>query len=153
MTTTRRNILAGATALAAGAIVPVGASLAASALCTTDAAFTAAETEIMICYQQWDRLSAIDEAAPDTKAAWDRAQELDAFIARTPPTSIAQTAVKLRRLLDATVGLPIGPGDDDIPSLLQALDFLERFAGKPTHPTRPIISVDDDDDEPVEGAA
>jgi hypothetical protein len=45
------------------------------------------------------------------------------------------------RLLDRQVGIDTGKSDQDIPSLLQVYEFIERMTGKPQHPTCPLVDL------------
>lgn len=116
-----------------------------------DAALVAAEAELARLYA-W--LASTREAhllLPDGGDAergpvFDEAAELDNFIARTPCTTLAGAAVKLRRMLDEEFGLPAGRRRSDIASLAQVLALLHGMAGEPAHATRPIASRYEDDE-------
>jgi hypothetical protein len=50
------------------------------------------------------------------------------IISRTPPASLLGAGVKLRLLLDRDLGLEIGTGADDMISLRQLAELIERQA-------------------------
>lgn len=110
----------------------------------------AAEAEVARLYALWDELDDGTDACGSNEAG-DKAVELDHFIAETPPASMADVAVKLRRLLDASVGLPSGSSPRDVVSLAQILAYVETITGKPTHSTRPTSTgLEDEDGEGAE---
>jgi hypothetical protein len=49
------------------------------------------------------------------------------IISRTPPASLLGAGVKLRLLLDRDLGLEIGTGADDMISLRQVAELIERL--------------------------
>jgi hypothetical protein len=51
---------------------------------------------------------------------------LDKRIAMRPAATLAGAAVKLRRLLHPDLGIAIGAGENDVPSLHQILAVIER---------------------------
>ena len=91
-----------------------------------DAEFIETESEIARLYRECGlRADRSDEAS---KPYYDRIEVLEHSIAQSAPTSLVSAAVKLRRLLDPEVGMPIGEGEDDFPSLHQVLAFIETAA-------------------------
>lgn len=105
----------------------------------------AAEAEIARRYVLFEEREDQSDEAGD--AILNPATELDRFIAATPPASMADVAVKLRRVLDATVGMASGANIYDIPSLAQILAYVHTITGEPTHPTRPTSTGDEDEEE------
>jgi hypothetical protein len=101
---------------------------------TADSLLVAAETEITRLYAGMADCQTDREANEITSRAW----RLDDVIADAIPVSLADCAVKLRRVLDREVGMVAGANDRDVPALAQVLDFIESVIGAPTHPTRPI---------------
>ena len=73
-----------------------------------------------------------DEVA---NAITDTAGEFDDFIVAAVPKSLADCAVKLRRVLDAEIGMVVGQNYRDAPSLALVLEYIETLTGAPTHPT------------------
>jgi len=57
---------------------------------------------------------------------WDRFVALDAWIAATPPSTLSEVAVKLRRLCDPDSGIET-LRDRDVPCLQQVLSFVEAL--------------------------
>ena len=68
------------------------------------------------------RLAAVE--SPDE----DEVRAAYKIISRTPPASLLGAGVKLRLLLDRDLGLEIGTGADDMISLRQLAELIERQA-------------------------
>jgi hypothetical protein len=140
----RRALLrrAGTLATAAAAISTLPALAVAS---DDDKALIDAEAEITRLYASL--YADPDADRDDDKEPWtsiyQRVYALEDFIAFTPPATLAGAAVKLRRVLDAEVGIGTGQRDIDPPSLAQVLALVHRIAGEPTHPTRPTSTGDE----------
>ena len=60
--------------------------------------------------------------SPDEDEVW----AIYEIISRTPPASLLGAAVKLRLLLDRELGLDIGISADDMISLRQVAELIER---------------------------
>jgi hypothetical protein len=107
-----------------------------------DAALINAEADIARLDAYLDAVREKRELHDEEEAPiYDRDRELDWLIAETAPETLAGCAVKLRRLLDRQVGIDTGKSDQDIPSLLQVYEFIERMTGKPQHPTSPLVDL------------
>jgi hypothetical protein len=74
-----------------------------------------------------DQLSRFELADRDDELAAAIARRLGDLmgeIAATPPASVADCVVKLRRLADPELGIDAGDRDDDVSSLRQVIGFL-----------------------------
>jgi hypothetical protein len=142
----RRALLrrAGTLAAAAAAISTLPALAVASG---DDNALIAAEAEITRLYASMDAHPDRDSFEEPWAPIYQRIYALEDFIALTPPTSLAGAAVKLRRVLDAEVGIGTGSRDNDPPSIAHVLALVHRMVGEPTHPTRPTSTGDEVQDE------
>jgi len=130
---TRRLVLAASAAIAAPAV-----ALSATEA-DADRFIIAAEAEIARIYDWIDRQPNETREQEDARQpAFDRVYQFEDFIAAAEPITAAGAAAKLRRLLDAEVGIVTGASDGDYPSMLRILAFLQSVAGAPTHPTRPV---------------
>jgi len=133
---TRRQAIVAAAGVASVSAVPALALSVHASGPDAPAAYhllVAAETEITRLYAGWDDCQTDKETDEITSRAW----LLDDFIATAAPASLADCAVKLRRVLDREVGMVAGANDRDVPALAQVLDYIESVTGAPTHPTRP----------------
>ena len=122
---TRRAVLKGAAA--SGAAVAIGAAVTAlpsGAIASANPAFAAAEKEILRLLRKFDA----SESDTETDAIWEEYTVLEDFIIETAPETLEDAAVKLRRILDPKVGLPIGESESDLPGLQQVLAVVERVA-------------------------
>jgi hypothetical protein len=101
-----------------------------------DDALVDAEAEITRLFEWLSANPDADEKL-ERDPVYDQIYALDDFIAATPPKTLAGVAVKLRRVLDAEVGMAPN-GINDVPALLSILDFVHRTIGEPAHATRPV---------------
>lgn len=97
--------------------------------------------------RRYDEIAAADAETANDIGPHDLCYTASDFIAETPPASLADVAVKLRRMCDATVGIIAGHNRGDLVSLLQILAFVEGLAGTPTYPTRRIVTIEEIDRE------
>jgi hypothetical protein len=65
----------------------------------------------------------------DPPEIWDRVFALDEWIATTAPTTLAEVAVKLRRLADPKIGMEAGDTEVDVVSVRLVLAFIEAEVG------------------------
>jgi hypothetical protein len=87
-----------------------------------DAWLVTAEREIATLRTRSDELSATGDFG-DHPEIWNRIFQLDDEIARTPVSTLAGAAVKLRRLADPKIGLEAGQGEDD-PEVLAVVERM-----------------------------
>jgi len=118
-----------------------------------EAALIAAEAEITRRYewlhQHRATLRPQDQREDEDrvqKPVYDAIERLEDFITNTPTKTLAGAAVKLRRVLDATVGIDTGAHSGDATSLAHVLAMVQSITGTPTHPTRPTFTPGQDDE-------
>ena len=147
-TVTRRQAIvaaAGARLANVAALSLSGHASAAGGL-AADRALIAAESEITERRTYLEAQADVDSWKEPWKGIFERIWELEDFVSQTAPQSLAGCAVKLRRLLDADVGLVSGRRDSDVLSLAQVLNFVHGMTGEPMHPTRPTVQSWDDNE-------
>src|SRR5437016_4325042 len=105
----RRTLLCATAATAALAGSVAAAASLSGSIANPDAALIEAEQEIARLFDVMDAFPA-DVDLDDTIPEWNRRGELEVFIAEAEPVTLVGAAVKLRRLLDAEVGLATGDG-------------------------------------------
>jgi hypothetical protein len=101
-------------------------------LFATDTDFLAAERELAKVRAQREALSPqintlADEKRLD-KPLTDRLWALYDQIAKSPPVSLTSAAVKLRLLTDPDIGIEQNEGENDVASLRQVFELVERVA-------------------------
>jgi hypothetical protein len=95
-----------------------------------------AEREIGDLYAMIGRRRQIAQAGgepepdDDFEAEYARIYRLEDYIAATPAIGLPGVMAKLRRLLDAEVGLPAGEADFDLLSLRQVHDVISSLTGE-----------------------
>jgi hypothetical protein len=117
--TRRQAVIAAAAASLAGvpAIALGGQASRAASVSTADRPLIAAEIEITERLTYLEGQSDVDSWEEPWKAIYERIWELEDFVSQTAPQSLAECAVKLRRILDSDVGMPNGYRDNDAASL------------------------------------
>jgi hypothetical protein len=90
-----------------------------------DAAFLAAERELLDAKRQWKMVNEDDHPA-EYERLCDRVHDLDDLIGNSPPHSLVSVAVKLRRLA-APEGIDAGPADSDLAAVHQIHAFVEKL--------------------------
>jgi hypothetical protein len=136
--TRRQAVVAAAAASLPGVPALVTSAHAAPA----DRLLIAAETEITCLYAGMTGTRSDEEAYEIV----DQASRFDDFIVAAVPTSLSDCAVKVRRVLDAEIGMVAGQNERDVPSLALVLEYIETLTGGPTHPTRRVVRSSDDSD-------
>jgi hypothetical protein len=86
----------------------------------------AAEKEFADLRSRGAQLSSVGEEG-DHPEIWDRVFALETWIATTAPATLADAAIKLRRLADPVIGVDAGESADgsDGVSVRQVLAFIE----------------------------
>jgi hypothetical protein len=84
--------------------------------------FAAAEKEIA---ELWARAENADDADDVQEPITSRAFALDRWILKTAPSTLAEAAIKLRRLADPHTGMETGEGEHDALCAQQVLAFIE----------------------------
>ncbi len=95
---------------------------------TPDAALLAAE-------RQFHEALAEAELVDDDDARsriMEKCNQAHAVMAKTPATTLAGAAAKMRVALDPEIGLPTSHNPDYLPMLQEALAVVERLAGRAT---------------------
>jgi hypothetical protein len=90
-----------------------------------DAAFLAAERELLDVRRQWKMVNEDDHPVEYEKLG-DRIHDLEDLIGNSPPHSLVSVAVKLRRLA-APEGIDAGPADSDLAAVHQIHAFVEKL--------------------------
>ena len=68
---------------------------------------------------------AVSEADDVQEPIWKRIFALESWTASMPPSSLAEAAIKLRRLADPEIGLDAGESEEDALSVRQVLAFID----------------------------
>lgn len=121
----------------------LSARASSSEVPSADSLLIAVETEITQLFNRLDD-DPHSMSEEESNTIFHQAVALDDYVAAAPPTSLADCAVKMRRVLDRTTSMVIGSRDSDVVVFAQVLDYIETVTGAPNHPTRPIARSWDD---------